>query len=349
MDAFFERPSSDHVEKLIRNRFEPARRPYLLRLREELSTQGQSPSGTPFTNEDIDFVLRAVAVPSRPLVEKANVFQLYRAWSQGRDIVEAAARLSTGPEGDSGEHNANRAYRRVMDHYVTDLKAQLYRDLKMPPVYAGMREFITMSGGLPRNLLVILKNIYQWAAFNGEQPFRSGEISLGAQRQGVLESSDWFFADAKPMGADGEDLQASIRRLGDMFRFLRFSAKPVESSLASFSGDLTACSPRAKDLVELAEKWDLLVEVERGQKERNTGLEERKFHLNRLLSPRWNLPTGRRGAIRLSSEELNAIFDPDKSADFNRVLRCRLDRMKPPFRPRSRSSGAVQQTLDIPD
>ena len=349
LDAFFELPDPDHVENLIINRFEPAQRPYLLRLREQLVAHGKSPSGTPLTDKDVDFVLGAMSVPSRPLVEKANIFLLYRAWSRGRDIIEAAAKLSTRSEGHSGEHSATSGYRQVMNHYVTDLQAQLYRDLRMPPVYAGISEFITMSDGLPRNLLVILKNIYQWAAFNGEEPFRSGKISLDAQRQGVLESSDWFFYDAKPMGIDGDDVLAAIQRLGDMFRFLRFSAKPVESSLASFSADLTSCSTRARDLVDLAEKWSLLVEVERGQKERNTGLGERKFHLNRILSPRWNLPTGRRGAIRLNSEELNAIFDPDMSADFNRILRRRLDRMNPPFGRRSRTRDAVQQILDIPD
>ncbi|MDE2933836.1 MAG: hypothetical protein OXS47_08205 [Chloroflexota bacterium] len=349
LDAFFEVPDSAYVEQLIINRFEPDQRPYLLRLREQLGTYGTSATGAPLKIQDVDSIVDAVAVPSRPLVEKANVLLLYQAWARGRDVVEAAAELSNRPADASAERSVNRAYRRVMDHYVTDLQAQLYRDLRMPPVYAGMREFITMSDGLPRNLLVILKNIYQWAAFNGEDPFRSGRISLDAQRDGVLESSNWFFHDAKPMGTDGEDVQAAIQRLGDMFRFLRFSSKPVESSLASFSADLTSCSPRSKYLVDLAEKWALLVEVERGQKERNTGLGERKFHLNRLLSPRWDLPTARRGAIRLSSEELNAIFDPDMSADFNRVLRRRLDRMNPPFgrRPPSRDPG--QHTLDIPD
>ena len=348
LDAFFEVPGPDHVEKLIINRFEPAQRPYLLRLREQLSFYGKSPRGNHLTDEDVNLVLRSVAFPSSPLAEKANILLLYRSWARGRDIVEAAATLSTTPGFASGDSTANPARRQVLDHYVTDLQAQLYRDLKMPPVYAGMREFITMSDGLPRNLLIILKNIYQWATFNDEKPFRSGKISLDAQRRGVLESSDWFFADAKPMGAEGDDLHAAIQRLGEMFRFLRFSAKPVESSLASFSADLTTCSPRAKHLVEIAEHWALLIKVERGQKERNTGLEERKFHLNRLLSPRWNLPTARRGAIRLSSDEINAVFDPDMSAQFNRLLRRRIDRMNPPFG-RSRNLDAVQQTLDIPD
>jgi hypothetical protein len=348
LDAFFEVPDSAYIEKLVVERFEPEQRPYLLRLREQLAIHGTSAAGTPLTAQDIDLILDSVAVPSRPLIEKANILLLYRAWARGSDIIEVARSLASRPEAETTERSANRAYHRVMNHYVTDMQAQLYRDLRMSPVYAGMREFITMSDGLPRNLLVILKNIYQWAAFNGEDPFRSGRISLAAQRDGVIESSNWFFHDAKPRGTDGEDVQAAIQRLGDMFRFLRFSAKPVESSLASFSADLTSCSPRSRYLVDLAEKWALLVEVERGQKERNTGLGERKFHLNRLLSPRWDLPIARRGAIRLSSEELDAIFDPNLSSDYSRVLRRRLARMNPPFGRRTPDPDPVQHTLDIP-
>ena len=54
-----------------------------------------------------------------------------------------------------------------------------------------------------------------------------------------------------------------------------------------------------RDMVDLASRWALLVRVDRGQKERNTGLVEAKFQLNRMLSPRWDLPIARRGALRL--------------------------------------------------
>ena len=185
----------------------------------------------------------------------------------------------------SGALKPNEAQQSILNHFVTDMKAQLCNDRRGRQMYAGIDQFIIMADGLPRNLLVILKNIYRWALFNGEQPFSGHPISLESQRLGVVESAEWFFADAKPLGEDGEAVHKAINNLGDMFRRFRFSDKPVESSLASFSAYLPDCSPRAREVIRIAEQWALLVRVEEGQKDRNTQLVEDKFHLNRLLSP----------------------------------------------------------------
>ena len=201
-----------------------------------------------------------------------------------------------------------------------------------------------MSGSSPRNLLVILKNVYKWALFNGERPFAEGMISVEAQQAGVREAADWFFDDAKPLGDDGEGVHDAIHRLGELLRRLRFAAKLVECSLSSFSADLTACSSRTREVVELASRWALLVRVDRGQKERNTGLVEAKFQLNRMLSPRWELPIARRGTLRLGADEMNAIFDPAEAGAFSDVVRQRLDRMRPPF---GRRFDPAQKTLGL--
>ena len=71
--------------------------------------------------------------------------------------------------------------------------------------------------------------------------------------------------------------------------------------------------------------------MEEGQKDRNTQLMEDKFHLNRLLSPKWDLPTARRGAVGLRADEVNSIFDPAETHRFREVLGRRLDRMNVPF------------------
>jgi len=343
LDAFFETAGRDHVERLVSERFAPDERPHLLQLRQDLGRHWAA------TTDEVDQIVGAVAVESSPLLEKVNILFVYRAWRRGRDLTAEAGDIARGRVMGSRRRTVNLAdyQKTVLEYYGSDLQAQLYRDLGRSPVYAGMREFIAMSHGLPRNLLVTLKNIYRWAAFSGERPFRSGKISLEAQRLGVLEAAEWFFRDAKPMGTDGDNVHDAIGRLGDMFRMLRFSTKPVESSLASFSADLTSCSRRARAIIELAEQWALLVRVDGGQKERNSGLAEAKFELNRLLSPRWDLPTARRGAIRLSAIEVNAIFDPEHAIDFSQVVDVRLRRMNPPFGRGRRDRGPVQGALKI--
>ena len=347
LQEFFEVPDPDHAEKLIISRYEPSKRPYLGRLRRQLS-RASGQGRLPIDQRDVNLIVQATRVPSRPLLEKVNVFLIYRAWADGADLVKTALDMVNArpPAGPSGVVKPNAAQRSVLDHFVTDLQAQLYNDMRRDPTYAGINQFITMSDGLPRNLLVILKNIYRWALFNGEQPFQGSRISLESQRRGVLEAAEWFLDDAKPLGEDGEDVHAAIHRLGEMFRQFRFSDKPVESSLASFSADLTRCSPRTREVVKLAEQRALLAQVSQGQKQRNTGLVEPKFYLNPLLSPKWDLPTARRGAIGLSADEMNAIFDPSEADNFKDMQDRRLERMKAPFG-RRRDQSLAQQKFDL--
>jgi len=350
LDTFFEIPSTHLVEESIVSRFPPTKRPCLERLADDLRMHGRGSDGQAISQDDIHFIVSAVSVPSRPLLEKVNAFLLYRAWYRGLDLIDAACQLTRhGMEaGRSETVSPNDKQKSVLQHFGTDIGAQLYRDAKMPVYYAGMGEFITMSDGLPRNLLVMLKNIWRWARFYGEKPFAPGhKFSLACQRRGVLETADWFYEDSRPLGDKGEHVQSAIARLGELLRSLRYSRKPSESSCASFSADLSACSRRAADVVRLAERWALLIEVDRGQRERNSGMTEPKFHLNRLLSPRWDLPTARRGAVHLSSKEMNAIFDPDMSDQFESVVSVRLSRMNPPFRRGRPSNTDVQGVLDL--
>jgi hypothetical protein len=57
-----------------------------------------------------------------------------------------------------------------------------------------------------------------------------------------------------------------------------------------------------------------------------------------MLSPRWDLPIWRRGAIGLSAEETNAIFDREYSNDFPLVARRRVERMTAPHFGKSKRS-----------
>ena len=329
LSDYFEMVSATDNEQPVIKRGTEKERPYLQRLSSELSTLPVNPNTPVLGPQEVSFIMEAVRVPSRPLLEKANVLLIYRAWKRGRNLRDEAQRIidTRFPPDESDAVRANEDQKRILSHYASDLRAQL----RGHEIYAGIDNFLTMSGSSPRNLLVILKNVYRWAFFNGERPFDGGKISVAAQQAGVREAAEWFFSDAKPLGDDGQNVQDAIHRLGELFRRLRYTDKLVECSLSSFSADLTACSPITRDMVDLASRWALLVRVDRGQKERNTGLVEGKFQLNRMLSPRWELPIARRGVLRLGSDEMNAIFDPAEAGAFPDVVRQRLERMTPPF------------------
>jgi hypothetical protein len=319
-----------------------AERHYLRELKRKLSTLPVAQRAPLLDPKDVDFIIEAARVPSLPLLEMANVLMIHRAWARGRSLIDLAQIMidTRGPRDDFGSVSPNEAQRRILSHYASDLRAQI----RGREIYAGIDTFINMSGSSPRNLLVILKNVYRWALFNGERPFDGGKISIEAQQSGIQEAAKWFFDDAKPLGQDGEDVHTAIDNLGELFRRMRFADKLVECSLTTFSSDLSGCSSRTREMVELARRWGMLVRVDEGQKERNTGLIEAKFQLNRMLSPRWNLPIARRGAVRLSSNEMNAIFDPTHFNEFRSVVRGRLRRMNAPF---GRGPDSTQETLRL--
>ena len=333
---------------MVINRYGCNERPYLARLRRQLKEYARDTNGKPLDSKDVDLIVNASRVASRPLLEKANILRIYRAWADGIDLVGLAHDMGDSRSSDIpiDQMKPTKEQQVILNYFATDLKAQLCHDLQRGPVYAGLDQFIRLSDGLPRNLLVILKYIFRWARFGEEDPFRDGIISLDSQRRGLLDAADWFLADAKPLGSEGDDLLGAIGRLCNMFRQLRYSDKPVESSLTGFSTDLDRCTQRARAMVGLAEKWSLLARVEGGQKNRNSGLIEHKFRLNRLISPRWDLPIALRGVVSLRNEEVNAIFDPDYADNFTAVLNQRLIRMNAPFG-RNRPDGSFQQAFKL--
>ena len=348
LSDFFEVPSDSYEEQLVIERYSQRERPYLTRLKRHLNNQRSDVNGRSLSDDNVDLIVEAARVPSRPLLEKVNTFLIYRAWANGVDLISVANKMiaSRPTEDSSGIILPNTEQQNVLDHYITDMKAQLCNDMRRHPVYAGIDEFITMSEGLPRNLIVILKNVYKWAHFNGEMPFQGGRISLASQRRGLVDAYNWFLADAKPLGQEGENVIAAVDRLCNMFRQFRYSNKPVECSLASFSVELERCSAETQNLLKIAEERSLLVRAESGQKNRNTGLIEPKFHLNRLLCSGWDLPTARRGVIGMSPEEIDAIFAPSENNPFENARNRRLERMNAPFGRRN-AERVFQQALDL--
>jgi hypothetical protein len=275
-------------------------------------------------------IIEALRNPQYPLLEKLNVFLVYQAWAARRDIAEAADHIGEqSRKVSSGEED--RAYQQALTHHRSDLLAQLLQEYDQRQRYLGPDVFVRMAGGLPRNLLIILKAIYRWALFNGESAFATDQITERSQRQGVLDAANWFFEDATVVGAHGQDIQGALNRVSNLFRALRFSDKPPEVSLSTFSVDLSSLTTRAQETIGRAGAWSLLLPVPTGQKDRNTrGLTD-KLQVNPMLCPRWDLPLARRGTIALSPAEANAIFDPVRIEAYEAVVRARVARATVPF------------------
>ena len=267
-----------------------------------------------------------------PLHERFAILLLYRAWADGNALPAAAQSIRKSVQSLFAGQVEDTKLLTAYQHYKHDLYAQILDDLNIPQEYFGISDFIKMSGFLPRNLLVVLKQVTRWSLFLGEQPFRGTKVSTKAQQEGVREASSWFLSNSKGLGRLGEETQIAVRRLGSLLRDMRFSDKPVEVSCIAFSTDRHGLTASAARTLDEAVSHDLVLEIPRGRRERNSQVLHRKYILNPMLAPTFDLPLALRGSANFSAEELNAIFDPEVSeSTFNSVRRRLLTRLRAPF------------------
>ncbi len=317
---------------LIDEKADPAARPHMDRLRKALKDGLDRKAAPGLVSEaDADALVETLAFKPSSLLEKTNTFLLYKAWAKGESLMPAALMIARScAEYHAGTSDGPHAD--VLSHFRSDLVAQLLAESDLLQQYAGIDTIIAMSAGLPRNLLILLKFIHKWAVFYDERPYGHKPISLKAQRDGTRQAANWFFDDARLIGPRSQEAQDGIERLAGLFRELRFSHKPVDPSLCTFSVAESDVSEAARQNIQQAYYSSLLIRVPSGQKEKNSRRVISKYQINPMLAPRFDLPIARRGVIELSGVEGNAIFDNAHKAQFASVVKERLSRMTPPFR-----------------
>lgn len=285
------------------------------------------------TQKQADAIVDSLRFDAQPLIEKFALFQLYRHWARtgqlSEQVAQDIARQATLLRDGRGSKNL----RVTFNHYRGDLLAQLLHENKAPIGHYGISNFILMSGYLPRNLLVTLKQITRWAIFQGEEPFRGKPISLEAQRRGISDSSAWFLKNARAIGVVGEENEAIITRIGSFLRALRFFDKPTEVSVCMVAVQRSRISSRARFRLDKLVEHSLLIELADGLQAKNGEDVLAKYQFHPMLAPSFDLPIGRRGSIILSEEEVEVLFDPQSDEQHLRaLLRVRAARMSAPFR-----------------
>ena len=216
-------------------------RPYFKALRQALE-RGREGNVAPSisSREDINTVIKNLSCGEFPLLEKLNCFILYQDWNSKRNLLESSMAIQRDCQSHVSTRAAGTQYHDKLLHWRADLLAQLRRECNQKQQYVGFDNFVALSWGNPRHLLILLKHVLSWAAFKGEKPFGDEPISVAAQIEGVKEAADWFFRDARSPGKDGKFVQDAIGRLGTLFRSIRYSDKPSECSLSTFSYEAAA-------------------------------------------------------------------------------------------------------------
>jgi hypothetical protein len=319
---------------------EPRDRAHFVKLQEQLDDALRDDLAPGIRSQGaIREVCAILAVPTHPLLEKVNLLYFYQDWSRSRQLPEAATAIARRCAAFLAAPEANSAYGTKLGHFKADLAAQMVRENRPRQLYAGIDTFVRMSEGLPRAFITLLKQTYDWSVLQREQPFINGRISLEAQRRGAVSAAEWFYNSMTKAGEDGPKILSAVDRLGQLFRLHRFADKPIESSLIGFSAKESDANEEARHVLSVARSRSFMVDVFGGQRDRNSSDPTTKLQLNRMLAPRWDLPTSRRGIVPFSAQEVNAIFCPGLATEFEAMKREWGVRLNAPFRLRGGAAG----------
>lgn len=320
---FFEEISSEEYYRALTSRLVSTRessedRPYFDRLKGHLlEVYGGH------AVEDVEGIINLLRIDSFPLIEKLNVLQLYKGWGGPQVLRSAAEKINKNASALLSGQEPSKDYIQTFQHFDSDLLAQLSRDYGRKIPYAGLETLIHLSQGVPRNLLAVLKQIYRRSLFAGERPFTGGCISLQSQTEGVMDSAAWFWDDAQP-DSYGTDVREAVERLAILMRTIRYSDRPSECDLCSFSVDESKITDAARLTLERAENWSYLLRVRDGAKNKNSQSVDLKFQLSPMLAPKWGLSVHRRGTLEIRPDLANAIFDSTFSSTFDALLKSRV-------------------------
>jgi hypothetical protein len=198
-------------------------------------------------------------------------------------------------------------------------------------IYSGFRELLDISYGIPRVLMILLKNITKWSIFKDEKPFcKDSKISIRAQINGLKETSEWFWDDARMPGKEGELVKKCIIKIARLLRNIRYSDLPPECSLTAFSYDEAQINSDSKAIIDLAEKFSFIVKVGTRQAKNSKDMNP-IYQINRILAPKWDLPIYKRGELTLEPFEVNVIFADSSEEEYNLIVKNRLQRYNAPF------------------
>ncbi|MCP3371612.1 hypothetical protein [Bradyrhizobium cajani] len=332
IDALFDVPDLGWDSDFVRERISGRARSHLARF-ERKAKAGLKYHLLPGADDprDVDAILRHIENEQFPLLEKVNILLLYQAWFRDENLVRRSVQIRAECRGfQTRPHRAGK-YQRAVQHYGSDLLAQLFREeRKRQSLHYGMKTFIRMSEGLPRSLLNLLKQIFDWGIYNRSSD-RISQISTNDQDLGLQECAEWFLTTMRKSGEQEVAIVTAIERLGQLFEVNRFADKPVECSLLGFSVRERDLAVVVQERLRLAEQHSFLIRISRGEIDRNTKERISKFQLNALLGPKWDLPAARRGIARLKASEVEIVFDPSRDDDFRELLRSWTEKMTAPY------------------
>lgn len=329
IDSYFESPETEIILKQIAEKYAKTKKPYFLKLETKLKLERES---------QIVEILENLKCDGKPFIERVNIFMFYRLWKSKKyslinasEIVKSSMLKYLDPKSTESEH------KKIIEKFESDILAQLYSECSVNNVYSGFNILVELAHGIPRVLIVLLKNITKWSVFNGEKPFET-PISIASQINGCKDTAEWFWSDVRYSALDDDKVKNCIGKLAELLREVRFSDLPPECSIVAFTYDDSVLDEQTKQLIKRAEQLSYIIRLKERVGKNSKKLFP-KYHLNKILTPKWDLPIYKRGELSIDNNEINAIFNNENYEVFEKILKQRKTRYNAPFRSKEKPEG----------
>ncbi len=272
-------------------------------------------------------IVSNITCVSNPLIERLNIYLIYRGIKNNDDIFKLSKTLKKYTLQYLSEQYVEE-YDKVLDKYKQDLIDALYRENRLKlDSYCGFDNLVRISNGIPRHFLMIMKHIYRWYDFYDES---RNTISTEIQLLAIRDTVQWFLEDANT-GNASLNFKYSIERLCNYLREIRFSDLPPECSISTIEIDDFKYYPDLEEIFSFLEQYSYFIKIDVGRRDKNSNQRKDTYQVNGLLACWWELSISRRGILKINENNLKSILAPQDESEYKKIIRQELLKYNIPF------------------
>ena len=258
------------------------------------------------TNSVIQGIIKNLKTDD-PLMDKLNIYNFYK--NKEEDYLKRSEFVKK-----NGVSNNDK------EKQKENMQAQLYEEnLDTNPIYLGLDAFIKISDFNPRHMINIMGYVYDWVDYyEGDM---GKKIPYKAQIYSEEKLLLWFKDDYDISGKYGYKLSLYIDKICRYLKAVRFSPKPIDTSVTSFFVSQKNYTKYKDQFDSLSKRMIIIKKKDRKGKNKKTHALKYKFRVNFVYSEKYQLPLIDRGAIEVDDSVLNVIFDDeDNGSKFDQIL-----------------------------
>lgn len=263
------------------------------------------------TKDEVDAIIENLKSNNSALADKLNIYNFYK--NKEEDYLKRSEFVKKNGVSNNDKEKQNE-----------NMKAQLYEEnLDTNPIYLGLDAFIKISDFNPRHMINIMGYVYDWVDYcEGDM---SKKIPYKEQIHSERKLLLWFKDDYDTSGKYGHQLSLYIDKFCRYLKAVRFSPKPIDTSVTSFFVSQENYMKYKEQFDSLSKRMIIIKKKERKGKNKNAHTLEYQFRINFVYSEKYQLPLIDRGTIEVDNSVLNVIFDDNDNDDsgFKKILSLR--------------------------